>query len=155
MLIGLANLLISIENNLQALLNESSITNSEVPENQINTENPSGNSAFKESAQHIHTNIDTFKSKAESDDMLLVLFLKIAKLEVKLDARKSHVTCEISVLTNKLGSFLLDLPKTLKTLDQRDVRNSKLLPENFQFHRKDISACLTCSRANVHCVLTC
>ena len=65
------------------------------PENQINNENQSGNSAIKENTQHIHTNIYTFKRKPESDDMLH--FSKIAKLGTKFDALKSHVTCEISI----------------------------------------------------------
>ena len=47
----------SIENDLQTRIRESSITNSEVPENQINNENQPGNSASKENTQHIHTNI--------------------------------------------------------------------------------------------------
>ena len=64
--------------------------------------------------------------------------LKIAKPEVKLDAPKSHVTCERSILTNKLGSFSLVLHKNLKTIDQRDVRNSKLLLGILEFHRKKI-----------------
>ena len=72
-------------------------------------EHPSGNSAFEENATHIQTNVDTFKRKPESNDMLH--FSKIAKLEVKLDALKSHVTCEISILTEKLDSpFVIFTP---------------------------------------------
>ena len=48
---------------------------------------------FKENAPHIHTNINTFKRKPGSYDMLH--FSKIAKLEAKFDALKNHVTCEI------------------------------------------------------------
>ena len=32
----------------------------------------------------------------------------------------------------------MGLHETLKTLEQRDVRSSKLLPKNFKFHRKEI-----------------
>ena len=85
----------STQSDLQTRIRESSITNSEVPENQINNENQSDNSAIKEITQHIHTNIDTFKRKPESDDLLH--FSKIAKLRTKFDALKSHVTCEISI----------------------------------------------------------
>ena len=60
--------------------------------------------------------------------------MEIAKIETKFDALKSHVTSEI-FLANKLDSLLLVLHETLKT---RDVRNSKLLLENFEFHRKEI-----------------
>ena len=85
----------SVENDLQTLMRESSITNSEVPENLINNENQSGNSAIKENSQHIHTNIYTFKRTPERYDMLH--FSKIAKLRTKFDALKSHVTCKISI----------------------------------------------------------
>ena len=84
----------SIENDLQTRIRESYITNSEVPENQINNENQSGNSAIKENPQHIHTNIYTSKRKPESYDMLY--FSTIARFRTKFDALKSHVTCEIS-----------------------------------------------------------
>ena len=79
-------------------IHESSVTNGEVPENQINVENLSDNSVFKENAQHIHTNISTFKRKPESGDMLH--FLKMSKLEAIFDALKRNVTCEI-ILANK------------------------------------------------------
>ena len=85
----------SVESDLQTRIRESSITRGEVPENQINNKNQSGNSAIKENTQHIHTNIYTFKRKPESDDMLH--FPKIAKLRTKFDALKSHATCEISI----------------------------------------------------------
>ena len=74
---------------------ESSITSSEVPENLIIIENPSDNFAFKENAQHVHTNIDTFKRKPEKDNLLH--FSKIAMIEAKFDALKIHLTCEISI----------------------------------------------------------
>ena len=42
-------------------------------------------------------------------------------------------------LVNKLGSLLLLLHETLKTLEHHvDVRNSKLLLENVELYRKDI-----------------
>ena len=104
------NIYASIENNLQIPIHENSITNSEVPENQRNIENPSGNSDFKENTPHIHTNINTFKRKPGSYDMLH--FSKIAKLEAKFDALKNHVTCEISILANKVDSLSLILHKT-------------------------------------------
>ena len=88
----------SVENYLQKPIRESSVTNGEVPENQINVENPSDNSVFKENAQHIHTNINTFKRKPESGDILH--FSKISKLEAIFDAFKRNVTCEI-ILANK------------------------------------------------------
>ena len=70
----------SIGNNLQTPIRESSITNSEVPENQINIENSSDNSAFKENTQHIHTNIDTFKSNTFRKLPSLRLNLMLSKL---------------------------------------------------------------------------
>ena len=85
----------SVESDLQTRIRESSITSGEVPENQINNKNQSGNSAIKENTQHIPTNIYTFKRKPESADMLH--FSKIAKLRTKFDALKSHATCEISI----------------------------------------------------------
>ena len=85
----------SVESDLQTRIRESSIASGEVPENQINNKNQSGNSAIKENTQHIHTNIYTFKSKPESADMLH--FSKIAKLRTKFDALKSRATCEISI----------------------------------------------------------
>ena len=51
----------------------------------------------------------------------------------KFDALKSHVTCEISILANKLDSLLLVLHEALKTLEQHDVRNS-----SYRFHRTEI-----------------
>ena len=51
---------------------------------------------------------------------------KITKLDAIFDALKSHVTCELSNEANKLDSISLVLHKTLKTLQQCDVRNSKL-----------------------------
>ena len=84
----------SVEYDLQTRIRESSITSGEVPENQINNKNQSGNSAIKENTQHLHTNIYKFKRKPESDDMLH--FSKIAKLRTKFDALKSRATCEIS-----------------------------------------------------------
>ena len=65
-------------------------------------------------------------------------FSKIAKLEVKFDALKSHVTCEISISANNLDSLLLVLHETLNNLGQNDVKNNKLLLENFEFYRKEI-----------------
>ena len=125
----------SIENNLQTPIRESSITNNEVPNNQINIENPSDNPTFKHNTPHIHTNIDTSKRKPESNDMLH--FSKIDELEAKFDALKSPVTCEIFNLANKLDSLPLVLHETLKTLEKRDVSNSKLLQENFEYLRKE------------------
>ena len=55
--------------------------------------NPCDNSAYKENTQHIHTNIDTFKRKPESDDMLH--FSKTAKLKATFNALKTHATCSI------------------------------------------------------------
>ena len=55
----------------------------------------SDNFAFKENAQHIHINIDTFKRKTESDDMLH--FSKIPELDAEFYALKSHVTCQTSI----------------------------------------------------------
>ena len=114
----------SIDNNRQAPIRESSITNSEVPNNQINIENPSNNPTFTENTPHILTNIDTSKLKPESNDMLH--FSKIDELEAKFDALKSLVTCEISNLTIKLNCLSLVLHETSKTLEKPDVSNSKL-----------------------------
>ena len=132
----LSESVLSIENNIKTLLRESSITNSQVPNNQINIENLSDNSTFIENPPHIHANIDTSKRKPESNDMLH--FSKIDELEAKFDALKSLVTCEICNLANKLDSFSLVLHKTLKTLEQHHVRNSELLQENFEFLRNEI-----------------
>ena len=63
-------------------------------------------------------------------------FSKIVKFRAKFDSLKSHVTCEISILANKLDCLSLVLHETLKNLGQRNVRNSKLLLENFEFYRK-------------------
>ena len=98
--------------------------------------NPFENSAFEKNAQHIHTNIATFKSKPESNDMLH--FSKIVKLEAKFDILKSLLTCEISTLANTLDSLSLVSHEILKTLEQHDVINNKLLLENFEFHRKEV-----------------
>ena len=117
----------SIENNLQTPIETISTTNSEVPNNQISIENPSDNPNFKENTPHIHTNIATSKRESRSDHMLH--FSKITKLEAKFDTIKSHATYEISNLANKLDTLPLVLHETLKTLEQRDVRNSKLLQE--------------------------
>ena len=77
-----------IENNLQTLIRESFITNSEkVPDNQINFENPS------ENAQHIQ--IPT-RSNVNPTVMICCTF-EITKVEAKFNALKSHVTCEISI----------------------------------------------------------
>ena len=57
-------------------------------------------------------------------------FSKIAKDKAKFDAPKSHVTCKISILARKVDSFLLVLHKTLKTLEQNDVKNNKLPLKN-------------------------
>ena len=50
------------------------------------------------------------------------------------------VTCNLwnINLANKLNSLSLVLHKTLKTLEQLDARQSKLLLKNFEFHRKEI-----------------
>ena len=101
----------SIENNLETPLRVSFITNSDVPNNQINIENLSDNPTSKENTPHIHANIDSSKRKPESNDMLL--FSKIDELEAKFDALKSLVTCEISNLANKLDSLWLVLHEPL------------------------------------------
>ena len=77
-----------------------------------------------------------FKRKSENEDVLHLS--KIPKLEVESDALKSHITFEISILANKLDSLSIVLQETLKFLEQRDIRNSKLLLENFKFPRKEI-----------------
>ena len=117
-------------------IEESSITNSEVPNNQNNIENPSDNPTFKESTPHIHTNIDTSKLKLESNDT--IHFSKVDELDAKFDALKSLITCEISNLANKLDCFSLVLKEASKTLEKRDINNSKLLQENFELLRKEI-----------------
>ena len=89
----------SVENYLQKPIRESSVTNGEVPENQINVESPSDNSVFKENPQHVHTNISTFKRKPESGDMSH--FLKISKFEAIFDALKRNATCEIILASKK------------------------------------------------------
>ena len=76
----------SIQNYLETLLRVSSITNSEVPNNQINIENLSDNPTFKENTPHIHANIDTFKRKPESNDMLH--FQKLTSLRLNLTLSK-------------------------------------------------------------------
>ena len=63
---------------LHQLIHESSITNSEVPNNEINIETPSDNSTFKDNTSHVHTRIDTSKCKPKSNDLLH--FLKIDEL---------------------------------------------------------------------------
>ena len=65
-------------------------------------------------------------------------FSKIDGLVAKLDALKSLETCEISNLANKLDFLSLVLNETSKALEKRDVSNSKLLQENFEFLRKEI-----------------
>ena len=65
-------------------------------------------------------------------------FSKIDELEGKFDALKGLITCEISNLTNKLDSLSLVLNETSRTLEKRDVSNSKLLQENFEFLRREI-----------------
>ena len=126
----------SIDKNLQTPIRESSIANNEVPNNQNNIKNPSDNPTFKENTPHIHTNIGISKLKPESNDMLH--FSEIDKLEAKFDALKSLVTCEISNLANKLDSLSLVLIETSETLEKRDVSNSKLLQDNFEFLRMEV-----------------
>ena len=94
----------SVENNLPTPIREVSITNSKVPINQINIESPSDYPVFKENAPHIHKNIDTPKREPESGDILHCS--KISKMEAKFAALKSHVTCEVTILANKVDSFL-------------------------------------------------
>ena len=65
-------------------------------------------------------------------------FSKIVKLEAKFDVLKSLLTCEISTLANTLDSLSLVSHEILKTLEQQDVINNKLLLENFEFHRKEV-----------------
>ena len=97
-----------------------------------NIEIPSDNPTFKENTSHINTS----KLKPDSNDSLHLS--KIDELEAKFDALKSLVTREISNLTNKLDSISLVLNETSKTLEKRDVNNSKLLQDNFEFLRQEI-----------------
>ena len=48
--LSLPNLLNSVENIPQIPIRKSSVTNSEIPKNQINIKNPFDNSAYKENA---------------------------------------------------------------------------------------------------------
>ena len=82
-----------------------------------NIEIPSDNPSFRENTSHINTSI----LKPDINDMLHLS--KIDELETKFDALKSLATREISNLTNK---------------EKRDVSNSKLLHDNFEFIRKEI-----------------
>ena len=110
----------SIDKNLQTPIHESSITNSEVSNTEISSDNPT----FKENTSHI----DTCKLKPDSNDTLH--FPKFHEIEVKFDTLKSLVTREISNLANKLDSLSLVLNETSKTQDKCDASNSKLLQES-------------------------
>ena len=118
----------SIDKDLQTPVRESSITNSVV----LNIVVPSDNPTFKENTSQINT----CKLKPDSSDTLPLS--KIDELEAKFDALKSLVTREISNLTNKLDSISLVLNETSRTLEKRDVNNSKLLQDNFEFLRQEI-----------------
>ena len=118
----------SIDKNLQTPTRESSITNSVVS----NIEIPSDNPTFKGNTSHINTS----KLKPDSNDSLHLS--KIDELEAKFDALKSLVTREMSNLANKLDSISLVLNETSKTREKRDVNNSKLLQENFEFLCQEI-----------------
>ena len=118
----------SIDKNLQTPIRKSSITNSVVS----NIEIPSDNPTFKENTSHINTS----KLKPDSNDSLHLS--KIDELEAKFDALKSLVTREMSNLANKLDSISLVLNETSKTWEKRDVNNSKLLQENFEFLCQEI-----------------
>ena len=106
----------SIDKNLQTPIRESSITNNVV----VNIEIPSDNPTFKENTSHVNTS----KLKPDSNDSLHLS--EIDELEAKFDALKSPVICEMSNLANKLDSISLVLNETSKTLEKRDVNNSKL-----------------------------
>ena len=93
------------------------VTNSVVSSVEI----PSDNPTFKENTSHINTS----KLKPNSNDTLRLS--KIGELKAKLDALKSLATHKISNLTNKSDSISLALSETSKTLEKRDVNNSKLL----------------------------
>ena len=77
----------SVESDLQTRIRESSITSGEVPENQINNKNQSGNSAIKENTQHIDTNIYTFKRKQKV--LICYIFRKLPSLELNLMLSKA------------------------------------------------------------------
>ena len=91
---------------------------------------------LKKICKHINLHINTSKLKCDSNDKLHLS--KIDELEAKFDALKSLVTREISNLTNKLDSISLVLNQTSKALEKRDVNNSKLLQDNFEFLRQEI-----------------
>ena len=74
-------------------INSFDISSSILNETSPSLASPSDNSAYKANTQHINTNIDTFKRKPESDDMLH--FSKIVKLKAKFDALKTHATCSL------------------------------------------------------------
>ena len=97
-----------------------------------NIEIPSDNPTFKENTSHINT------SKLEPDSTDTLHFSKTDELEAEFDALKSHVTREISNLTNKLDSLSLVLNEATQTLEKRDINNSKLLQDNFEFLRQEI-----------------
>ena len=67
----------SVESDLQTRIRESSITRGEVPENQINNKNQSGNSAIKENTQHIHK------------VLICYIFRKLPSLELNLMLSKA------------------------------------------------------------------
>ena len=76
------------------------------------------------------------KLKPDSNNTLQ--FSKFGELEAKFDALKSLVTCEISNSANKLDCLSSVLNETSKTLEKRDVSNSKLLKDNFELLPKEI-----------------
>ena len=99
---------LSIKNNLQTPIRESSITNSEVSNNQLNIENPSDNPTFKENTPHIHTNIVNPKCNN------MLQFSKIDELDAKFDAIKSLVPCKIFNLSNKMTLFFIGFTQNIK-----------------------------------------
>ena len=99
----------SIEKDLQTRIRKSSISNSEVPENQINNENQSGNSAIKENTQHIHTKIYMFKRKPESDDISHFLKIPIYMFKVPSTCLKVNPKAMICPIFQKFLSLGLNL----------------------------------------------
>ena len=80
-----------------------------VPENQINNENQSGNSAIKENTQHIHTKIYMFKRKPESDDISHFLKIPIYMFKVPSTCLKVNPKAMICPIFQKFLSLGLNL----------------------------------------------
>ena len=87
----------------------------------------------------INENIETPILKNTESNPPILKISNFQKLEAQLSSIKSSIKCEISNLTQQIGSVKQNVYETLKDIEQR-VKNTKILKDHLLFLQNELSS---------------